>query len=144
MQTWSTSLQENTQRTTQGNSISIYQDTFTIKNAIEQTNRLKKAYPQLPKGFYELLLDRIEANSFTDKRLKDAIDHLIDTFTYPVPQIANIIGFDKRVKLYAYSSLTDEVSNGRKWNEFAKVKVNGKNFWITATDKVMFNIGDEL
>lgn len=131
-------------QTTQGNSISIYRDSFNVSQAINQFAKLKQAFPQLPTGFYDVLLDRIKDKGFTDQRLKDAINNLIDNFTYPVPTIANVVSFDKRIKLYTYSDLTDAVSNGRNWKDFTKVKRNGKTFWITVTDKETYNIGGEI
>jgi hypothetical protein len=128
---------------TTNNSISIYQDGLTIPFAIEQTLRLKKAFPSLPQGFYDILLERVKETGFTDHRLKDAIDSLIDNCVYPTPAIANIISFDKRVKLHAYNDICDLVVKGSSWGDFSKVKIKGKYFWITNTDKEQFGIKDE-
>lgn len=108
--------------------------------------RLKKAFPALPSGFYDILLDRVKELGFTDARLKDAVNHLIDNFTYPSPSIANIVGFDKRVKLLTYSDMLEEVNKtGRAMDlDHVKVKKNGKLFWISKADKEMYNIPDEF
>jgi hypothetical protein len=130
---------------TKDNSISIYKDEFTVKNAIDQFKKLKMAFPQLPAGFYDVLMDRVKENGFTDQRLKDSINKLIDNFTYPNPSIANIISFDKRVKLNSYSELI-EIQNrtGRAFEDYCKIKKNGKLFWISKAEKEQFNVPDEL
>jgi hypothetical protein len=128
---------------TTNNSISIYQDELNVPFAISQTLRLKKAFPNLPEGFYDILLERVKETGFTDKRLKDAIDTLIDNFIYPTPAIANIISFDKRVKLHSHSDVCDLVAKGNIWDEFSKVKMKGKFFWISKAEKEQFGIKDE-
>ena len=136
------SLQNISPQTT-NNSISIYQGELNIPFAINQTLKLKKAFPNLPEGFYDILLERVKETGFTDKRLKDAIDTLIDNFIYPTPAIANIIGFDKRVKLYTYQEVCDMIPQGYKFEDFVKVKVKGKLFRITKAEKEQFGIKDE-
>jgi hypothetical protein len=133
------SLQSISPQTT-NNSISIYQDELSIPFAIAQTLRLKKAFPNLPEGFYDILLERVKETGFTDQRLKDAIDTLIDNFIYPNPAIANIISFDKRVKLHSYIEVCDLVVKGNIWDDFSKVKIKGKYFWITKVEKEQFGI----
>lgn len=132
-------------QTTNENSISIYRDEFTVANAIDQFKKLKMAFPQLPSGFYDVLMDRIKENGFTDKRLKDAINNLIDNFVYPTPSIANIIGFDKKVKLITYNQrCTLQSENPGSFNDYTKVLKNGKVFFISKAEKEQYNIPDEL
>jgi len=112
---------------------------------MEEIKRLKMAFPNIPTGFYDVLLERIKENHFTDQRLTDSINNLIDNFTYPNPTIANIIGFDKRIKLLTYSQLCDIQTNSPgSFKDYCKVKRNGKIFWINRAEKEQFNIGDEL
>lgn len=130
---------------TREDSISVYRDSFSVSNAIDQFKKLKQAFPQLPAGFYELLIERIKENGFTDQRLKDAINYLVDNFNYPVPTIANVVGFDKRVKLLTYGQLIEvHDRTGRAFEDYCSIKKNGKYFWISKSEKEMFNIKDEL
>ena len=129
---------------TKDNSISIYQDSFDVKTAINEFKKLKKAFPNVPTVFYDVLLERIKSNNFTNQRLKDSIDYLIDNFIYPNPTIANIIGFDKRVKLHVYNEICELVYNGYSFDDFAHIKIKGKTLWISKVDKKMYNIQDEL
>jgi len=126
-------------------SVSIYKGELTLSGAMLQMAKLKKSFPNLTKEFYEILMERVKENHFTDQRLTDSINNLIDNFTYPNPTIANIIGFDKRVKLLTYSQLCDIQTNSPgSFKDYCKVKRNGKIFWINRAEKEQFNIGDEI
>lgn len=63
---------------------------------------LKKAFPKLSDGWYDLLEKFLDAEKFTDRRLMDATQNLIKNCVYPEPTIANILGFDKLSKLWTY------------------------------------------
>lgn len=109
-------------------SLSVYSDTLDPRNAANEVVKLKIAFPNLPPEFYDILLERIKENGFTDKRLKDAINNLIDNFTYSTPTIANIISFDKRIKLYSYNQIIEMVNEYGTliWQNYKPVKKIGK------------------
>lgn len=114
------------------NSISIYQDALaTDKDMLIEIKRLKKAFPELSRDFYSILIDRLTENRFTASRLNEAVSNLIDTFRYPQPTISDIVGYDKRVKVYTYSEICDKVSQGHDFREFIKIKGSG---WVTKVD----------
>lgn len=80
-------------------------------------------------------------NKFTDQRLKDAVGYLIDNFQYKKPNIADLIRFDKRVKLWSYNEVCNLVSKQEgTFDDFVKYKKNETLFWIKRTDKEQFNI----
>ncbi|HEY0088895.1 MAG TPA: hypothetical protein VGB37_08630 [Candidatus Lokiarchaeia archaeon] len=137
------SLQNISQQITQNNSISIYQGNLNVKFAIDQFKRLKNAFPNVSPVFNDILMERIKENKFTNQRLKDAIDNLIDNFCYPNPSISNIISFDKRVKLHPYGEVCELVYNGWSFEDFAHIKIKGKLFWITKAEKEQYKILDE-
>lgn len=83
--------------------------------------RLKKSFPKLPQGWYEILSEMIDSEGFTDQRLIDATTNLIRTCPYPEPTIANILSFDKTKKLYTYEQL--------QWMSKDMSKETAKNFW---------------
>jgi hypothetical protein len=57
--------------------------------------KIKNSFPSLSAGFYDILCDRLKANNFTDEKLQNAVNHVIDTCIYPIPTIANFISFNK-------------------------------------------------
>lgn len=81
----------------QNDSISIYQGALTAGRTVHNISLIKKAFPSLPKEFYDVLTDRICAHDFSDNRFTDAILHVIDTCHYPTPTIADFISYDKRI-----------------------------------------------
>lgn len=49
----------------------------------------------LPTDFQDLLLERMNANKFTDERLQRAVDGVIEHCTYPTPTIADFLKWDR-------------------------------------------------
>jgi len=125
------------------NSISIYKGELTTKEVINQGIKIKAAFPGLPQSFYDILWDRLKAHNFNDEKLKDAVDNLIDTCIYPLPTIANLVSFDKRVKLYTYNELGNLFHEGYTQDDFTRIKLKNKTFWVKKSEKEQYNILDE-
>lgn len=92
--------------------ISLYRGTLTPKFVIQTVGKIKKAFPALPIGFYEVFDDRIQEHGFNDDRLRDAVNNVIDTCPYPTPTIANFISFDKKFKIYTYNEFLKMCDEG--------------------------------
>lgn len=125
-------------RTEFGNELIPYDDTLTKAGVAKEFKRLQAAFPQLEKNFYQVLMDRITENGYTDKQLHDAINHVIDNCMYPVPVIANVMSFKNKIKLYSYSDICNKVENmGRVvWNEYKPINVPGidAKVWVSVID----------
>lgn len=120
--------------------VSVYTDQLSIQTIIDQFRRIQYAFPALGDGFYEILSDRINNIGFTDKRLSDSVNQLIDTCTYPTPTIANIISFDKRIKLYTHADLVKHL-NENPFKYHKRIKHKGKfPLYAKITDIEQFNI----
>ena len=105
--------------------ISVYKDQLTTPEIIQSTIRLKKAFPTLSKEFFDIFSERIKENNFTDNRLKDSINHVIDNCIYPQPTIAQFITYDKKVKLYNHNDIVKMLSdNPDSFKSYRPVKVN--------------------
>lgn len=129
----------------QCNELSIYRGELSDYTLATELKKLSVSFPQLEATFFNVLAERVKANGFTDERLKDSIGFLIDNFTYPKPSIANIISFDKRIKLYDYEEVALLVTkNETRFENFAIIKRNGKTFRIKKTDKEKYNIQNEI
>jgi len=63
-----------------------------IKKCFEQ---LAIAFPDLTGSFQDLLLERLEANKFSDDRLQRAITGVIEHCAYPTPTIADFLKWDR-------------------------------------------------
>jgi hypothetical protein len=118
------------------NEITIYEDDIaTINTIAKEVVKLKKSFPQMEQGAIEILTERLLANGFTEQRLKDAIADVIDNFKYKIPNIADIIQFDKRVKLYTYNEAYMEIEKGAAvWEDFRIIERNETKYRIKLKD----------
>lgn len=94
--------------------------------------KLQSAFPKQNKEFFNLLAERLIANGFTDERLTDAVNKVIDTFQYKELNISDIVKFDKKIRLYSYSQACRLVTE--KGYEFEKdlhrTTIDGKVYWF--------------
>jgi hypothetical protein len=84
--------------------------------------------------FFDLLAERIIANDFTGRRLKDAVNHVIDNFPYKELNVSDIVRYDRRIKLYTYSEVSDLWTKGHPPEDFEKRKIDGTVYWIKKSD----------
>ena len=124
--------------------ISIYKGELSSQCIIRCVSDIKKSFPTLPVGFYDVFADRLKANNFTDQRLQDAVNFVIDTCVYPTPTIAQFIGFDKKIKLYTYQDMVTKVEEfgAEIWNSFKPVKIEDreKPVWVHVDDIKKYNL----
>lgn len=118
--------------------ISVYDGELTPKCLIESVAVIKKSFPALPIGFYDVFTDRLKANGFSDERLKDAIAHVIDTCVYPQPTIAQFISYDKKIKLNSYEDMLKKLNEFGPdvWNSYKMIKMADriKPVWVHVDD----------
>lgn len=78
----------------------------------------------------------LDEEKFTDKKLTDAVKNLIKTCQYPEPTIANILGYDKRIKAYTWDELaiiSNNYSPGmreRFWQQYLIVNISEQKKYI--------------
>ncbi|WP_019540586.1 hypothetical protein [Proteiniphilum acetatigenes] len=118
--------------------VSKYDDSLASPMLIYQsTNRLKAAFPKMSDQFFNLLSERIIANDFTENRLIDAINHVIDNFAYKELNISDVIRFDRKVKLYTYPEVSDLVTAGKaSFSDFEIREIDGKTFRVKKSDLI--------
>ena len=111
-------------------SVSKYQGQLTPNVLATQIKKLQTAFPKQTLDFFNILVERIKANGFSDERLIDAVNNVIDNFQYKELNISDIIKWDKREKLITYNQLLGIVSSGKgKWDEYEIVEIDGKKLW---------------
>jgi len=97
--------------------------------------KLREAFPRQTDTFFDILTERIIANGFSDQRLADAVNNVIDNFRYKELSVADIIQHDKRVKLYTYSEAAAMVIEGKAtFEDFETRKINGKTYRVMKSD----------
>lgn len=128
-----------------GYSMTTYTGELKTECIAQNMAKIKKSFPALEPGFYQVLIERLKDKGFSDQRLTDAVNNVIDTCQYPTPTLANFLSFDRRVKILDYGQLVDQITNHQaSWDAFTKLKMEGKNYWVRMTDKLMFNLPDEI
>ena len=95
------------------NEISIYEgDPATREQITTEAKKLIAAFPEISNDFLILLIDRITDNNFTADRVRDAINNIIDVSPYKRPAIADIISFDRKIKLFTYEEISAKCAPG--------------------------------
>jgi hypothetical protein len=126
------------------NEISLYKGQLTTQKLIEGVAIIQKSFPSLPISFYEIFKERIKANNFTDERLMDAIENVIDTCVYPTPTIAQFISWDKKIKVHKYPEIIEMVEAGdpNAFSRYKRIVMKGlpEAVWIHINDIAKYKI----
>lgn len=130
-------MQEQTQSLTQyipqaDNEISVYSGKIATKDHVKsETKSLMAAFPDVNEDFIALLTRRLIDNKFTNERVTDAINHVIDTSPYKRPAIADIISFDRKVKIFTYKEIRDKCRpDYLAFDRYERIEINGKKRFI--------------
>ena len=112
--------------------ISIYSG--PVANEIEiklEVKKLMAAFPEVSSDFLIVLVERMIDKNFTKERVKEAINHVIDTNPYKRPSIADIISFDRKIKVYTYSEISAKCYPGYSaFDNFEKIEIEGIKRYI--------------
>lgn len=121
---------------TQSNEISLYEGWILTDRSIAiNLKKLKEAFPKMQPAFFNLLSERIIANGFSDKRLTDAVNNVIDNFEFKELNVSDIIKFDRKVKMHTYTEAAAMVTAGKAtFEDFEKREINGNVLRILKTD----------
>ncbi len=126
------------------NEVSLYKGTLSTSCVIQNTARIKNSFPALPEGFYEVFSERIKDCGFTNDRLNDAVNNVIDNCIYPTPTIAQFISFDKRIKVYKYPEIIKMVEDGdpNAFDRYKRIQFDGlpEAVWVHINDIAKYNI----
>lgn len=115
--------------------VSLYSGGLTQGEFARCMARLKVAFPSLPKDFYMLLGERMKEKWFSDDKMKDAINYVIDNCRYPIPSIAEFLSYDKVVKIYTYQEAAELVTKGKaSFDQFDKKEIDGQVYRILKSD----------
>lgn len=98
--------QEDLEENRQNNQLSVYgQGKVSSQTYAACIVDIKKSFPKLLGSWYDVLERMLDEEKFTDKRLIDATKSLIKNCQYPEPTLANIISYDKTIKVYLWEEL---------------------------------------
>lgn len=115
------------------NNVSIYHGKLDGAVVVRQMAVLQKIY-KVDDEFIDILTDRIKANNFSNERLIDAVNNLIDTNPYKTFNIADIISFDKKIKTYTYDQICNMAQGSKNiFQLYKRIYVNGKDIGTYAS-----------
>ena len=127
-------FRESLQKKELGNTseISIYSGPVATQTEIKsEVRKLMAAFPQVSNDFLIVLIERMIDKKFTKERIKEAINHVIDTNPYQRPSIADIISFDRKIKVYTYSEISSKCYPGYSaFDHFEKIEIEGRKRYI--------------
>ena len=119
----------------QGGELSVYAGNLTKQGMTSGYSIIKKAFPALSPGFYEILGEMLKEDNFTDERFHDAVKHVLRTCEYPTPTVANFLGYDKRVKLYTYEQICKMCTpENSMFEKVVRIKHNNAPFYVDRAD----------
>jgi len=103
-----------------------------------QALRITSVFPEMGSNapFMNELCKAVLRKKMTASQLEDAIDALIDTCRYPRFSIADVVSYDRSVKLYDYDAYCSMCCAGTPGDSFESVKVDGKCFFVKKVDLV--------
>lgn len=125
-------LRKLTESDQQCSEVSLYNDPkATEKHVTDECKRLAVAFPSITPQMIAVMMQRIQAKGMTGKQVTDAINNVIDNFKYPCPTVADIVGWDKKVKLYTHDEARAMLEPGCTFTDwFETIKVKGQVKWI--------------
>ena len=80
------------------------------------------------------------SKEFTEERIKDAIANVIDNFKYPKPTVADIVGYDCRIRIWDHAEYSNEIL-ARKASEkdFYQHWIKGRLYFVKTSECERYN-----
>ncbi len=121
-------------------SISLYADGLATREEIAfGTAKLRAAFPKMESGFWSVLVERIVANNFSRDRMRQAIEYVLDNFQYKELNVADVIRFDKRIRLYTWNEVY-RLMGQFPHPDFESRDIEGVKYWVLKADLLNQNL----
>lgn len=78
-----------------------------------QIDKLRRNYTQMKSDFFAVLINELTKDKWTAARITDAVSHVIRTKTGGFISIADIMSYDRPMKLYSHSGYCWLIDNHR-------------------------------
>lgn len=110
----------------------------------EQSARLGKQYPELldkNNNFFEELDLAIDQKGWDNRKLTDAVTHLIHNFEYKTPRLANLINYDKTIPFYTWNEIAEKCSPGvSMFQLYFLADIDGEKIYVKKSDMLKHNL----
>jgi len=75
---------------------------LTTKKIVSSISKIKKAFPTLESGFYDVLCESFKRNKFTPKEMEESVNFVIEHCKYPQPTIADFVNYNPKRNMPKY------------------------------------------
>lgn len=142
-------LQQNGLSEIKSNEISIYKSgKVSAETFAYGSKKIQDAFPKLHAGWFKILDQMIDEEKFSEERFRDAVNFLIKNCIYPEPTIANIISFDKTVKVFTISELKEKFKDSYYmgatydpiFTEYERIDFYGQERFAKKEDVMKYNL----
>ena len=106
-----------------------------------QIEKLRRNYTMMDADFFAILTNELIKVQWPAKRVADAVTSVMRTKSGGFLSVADILSYDKPMKLYNYSGYCWLIHNHRakddadkEKSDFGMIKVDGKVFWYLKKD----------
>ena len=98
--------------------------------------KLEMAFPKMQGEFFKILLERIDANNFSNKRLENAVNYVIDRFQYKELNVADIVSWDRKINIYTYQQICNLIQKSliKGFDDTEIREINGTKYWVLKSD----------
>jgi hypothetical protein len=128
-------------RNDEGFCLSLYDGAKAEPVEIAQAmTKLKIAFPKMDVAFFDVLAEAIDDCDFTTERLRDAVKHVLYNFRYKELNVADIVSYDRRVKLYTGAEFMNAQMQGIHRSKFEKRDIDGEIFFVLKSDLIKAGI----
>jgi hypothetical protein len=112
--------------------LSLYSDEPPSEKILiaNECERLRIAFPTIQREFIGVLVQMVLKKGMSKNQLIDSIDNILMNYKYPHPTVADVIGFDKRVKLYTHAEVVADIPKGFEFNDYDMISINEQKRWI--------------
>ena len=129
--------------------ITVYSDNIAEPATVaKEVVKLKHAFPTISSEFADILCERIIANNFTEQRVRDAVSYVLDNFKYQKPSVADVVSFDKKLKIFNYTQMLEKLNEigASVWNDYKPVILPGckKTVYIDISEAEAYGMNYEL
>jgi len=128
-------------------SVSLYSGERTKKGVSDAIALIAKAFPKWTPEQSEVLAELFAEDKFSDERMLAAVKYVIRTYSGfdKVPNIANFVQYDKRIKLYRHRQIDALVERGEyAYSDFGIAVIEGVSGCKSSGDKpIMYAIRAE-
>jgi hypothetical protein len=106
--------------------------------------KLKPCFPETSEEVFKILVGMLKEEQWSDIRIRDAVKECIKTHKYPRITPANILDYDKRIRLYTMDQVQEDGyrrngSHHGAFEGYKSIKINGYLMFYNERERRLVN-----